>query len=523
MHFDRIGLIAVLTGCVLISSVHAQDGPLLLPPRPSTSEPTLPTSPEIVPPSGFESPSHRVDHLLALRPQGKDFSRPSLERFYAAFEETYGPTYRDVPLEAKAELYEWALERYHWTPWDQVLPRVILSDDPNAEIGWHQGADISTWNGALLAALSYKYAVTREPETLEKIARLLRGLHLFLKVTDEMGLPARCVMKTKQGDVNRQFIDENGEEFWFRSDAAKGTLNQIVGGFAVMMLLAYPDLPPEVQAQARFDLQEMAYHLIRHDYKLTERDGKHTKYGNLTPRVGSTGVPFNAQVAYSVIATATIFEGPDEGKQRKILKHMQDLRGKHHVYYESPLRHIILPQRIGASPFVKGMNDRNHVCNAAYIGLFLERYDAVKNNRPLDSRLCYELGRTMYWTLRELENHRNALINFQWAGILNDRELFPRVLKEGEYQQTVEQVGRLHADGMEQLRRFPINRFGTEGEEAESPTPLWVDARKRHDAYLWKSDAFQAWQSNGQTTPTHIASIDFLHAYWLMRYWGLDR
>lgn len=519
----RNGVIVVLTLGVLVSDVQAQDGPILVPPSQPLPVQPLPASSDAVPQSGFESTEARINHLFALRPKGTDFSKPSLEKFYAAFEEAYGPTYLDVPLEAKAELYEWALERYHWTPWDQVLPRVILSDDPSDGIGWHQGADISTWNGAFLAALSYKYAVTRDPETLEKISRLLRGLHLFLKVTDEMGLPARCVMKTKQGDVNRHFVDENGEEFWFRSDAAKGTLNQIVGGFAVMMLLAYPDLPPDVQAQARFDLQEMAYHLIRHDYKLTERDGKHTKYGNLTPRVGSTGVPFNAQVAYMVIAAATIFEGPDEGKQRKILQHMQDLRGRHHVYYESPLRHLILPQRIGASVFVKGMNDRNHVCNAAYIGLFLERFDAVKNNRPLDSRFCYELGRTMFWTLRHLENHRNGLINFQWVGILSDPELFPRILKENEQQDIFRQLTRLHADGMEQLRRFPINRFGTEGKEAETSSPLWVDARKRHDAYLWKSDAFQAWQSNGQTTPTHIASIDFLHAYWLMRYWQLDR
>ncbi len=514
----RTGILTVSTLAVLVASVRAQDGPILVPPSQSNSEPA-----DAIPRTELEPRQNRVDHLLALRPKGTDFSRPSLERFYAAFEEAYGPTYREVPLEAKAELYEWALERYHWTPWDQVLPRVILSDNPSDGIGWHQGADISTWNGALLAALSYKYAVRREPETLEKIARLLRGLHLFLKVTDEMGLPARCVMKTRQGDVNRHFVDEHGEEFWFRSDAAKGTLNQLVGGFAVMMLLAYPDLPPDVQAQARFDLQEMAFHLIRHDYKLTERDGEHTKYGNLTPRVGSTGVPFNAQVAYMVIAAATIFEGPDEGKQRKILQHMQDLRGRHHVYYESPLRHIVLPQRIGSSVFVKGMNDRNHVCNAAYIGLFLERYDAIKNNRPLDSRFCYELGRTMFWTLRHLENHRNALINFQWVGILSDPELFPRILKENEQQEIFRQLARLHADGMEQLHRFPINRFGTEGQEVETSTPLWVDARKRHDAYLWKSDAFQAWQSNGQTTPTHIASIDFLHAYWLMRYWQLDR
>jgi hypothetical protein len=167
------------------------------------------------------------------------------------------------------------------------------------------------------------------------------------------------------------------------------------------------------------------------------------------------------------------------------------------------------------------MNDRNHVLNAAYWGLMLERWAAQTEGRKLHGDFCYELGRSMFWTIHHIQNDGNALCNLRWAGILSDPSLFALVAPENP-PATRHQVEWLKSVAVEQLRRFPVDRFYEPGEKIETPTAQWVDARQKHDAYLWKGDPKQIWKTNGETSNTHIASLDFLHAYWLMRYWGLD-
>jgi hypothetical protein len=129
----------------------------------------------------------------------------------------------------------------------------------------------------------------------------------------------------------------------------------------------------------------------------------------------------------------------------------------------------------------------------------------------------------MFWAVQHLQDHRNALVNFQWAGLLSDPGMLARMVPERERPDVLRQLEHLKALGTEQLRRFRVNRFHVPGEQIQTPTPQWVDARKRYDEYLWKSDAFQIWKPSGPTENLHTASIDFLHAYWLMRYWQLDR
>lgn len=106
-------------------------------------------------PQNPQSPISPPMALEALRPTGADYTAESLRRFHRAFQAQYGGTARDVPLAAKAEHLEWALVRYHWTPFNQINPRVILPEQIGPLPEYRYGADISTWNGTFLAALSY--------------------------------------------------------------------------------------------------------------------------------------------------------------------------------------------------------------------------------------------------------------------------------------------------------------------------------------------------------------------------------
>ena len=459
--------------------------------------------------------------VLRDRPAGDDYSAASLREFERRIVTAYGG-YRAVPLDMKAEFFEWALWRYHRTPYHQVYNRVHLPEEPRKRPVWMPGPDSSTWNGALLAALSFKYATTREPETLTRIAELLKGLHLFLHITGQPGLPARSVVYVDGAvEPGMQAAEgPDGTRYMIRSEAAKGTINQIAMGYAMMMVHAEADLPPDVQRQARDDLALLALHLINHEYHLTERTGKRTPYGDLTPRLGSVGIPFNAQVAYLVVAAAHRFPPEDEAAQARIAGEFRKLREKHHVYYARPWLNVVVPQRVGASPFVKGMNDRNHVTNAAFAGLQMDVAHARRLGVAVDRRFLYELGQTMHWSMQELRYHRNSLCHFMWAALLSDAELRGAMARE-HAPVAAHQAAQGLQVGVEQLRRFPLDRFAYEGHEVTSQGLVWID-QFRPDDYYWKCDPRAVWQVTGPVSNEAYCAIDFLHAYWLLRCYRLD-
>lgn len=454
-------------------------------------------------------------------PAANDKTGSSLRAYQQDLRSYYGGQDRDVPLEVKAEYFEWMIWNYCQAPTQQVHSLVILPANAGEPVEFSYGSDTSTWNGSLLAALSYKYAVTRDPAVLKHIARLLEGLHFFMEVTQKPGLACRCVIQSEQPvhDCKRKYVAPDGTVYHFHSDAAKGTYNQLLLGYATLWMNAFADLPPEAQNRARQDCIALVRHVIDHDYHLTERGGKRTQYGNLTPIFSSVGVPFNAQVAYMIVATGLAY-AKGTPHQERIRKEFRYLRGKHHVYYEKPLRSLIFPQRVGANPLVKGMNDRNHVLNAAFIGLNLELYEAAQDNRPAEREFLYQLGRTMYWTMNYIEEDRNSLCNFMWTGLLADPGTLHTIVPDRQ-QQTQRQLIKVLNDGVEQLVRFPLERGARPGEWVHTRQPVWVD-QQRPDPYQWKASHRRVWRSDQPPGRRVWCAIDYLHAYWLFRRYGLD-
>lgn len=455
-------------------------------------------------------------------PEEENFTADALQAVRTQIIGRYGGRYRDVPLDVKSEFFEWQMWRYHQAPTHQVYNRVRLPSAVGQPPAWIPGSDTSTWNGALLAALSYKYAVTKDPHTLQRIAEILDGLHLFLIVTSQPGLLARSIAlddATREAEMQPYTMPDDSQ-IYFRSDAAKGTYNQVIMGYATMMMHAYDDLPAATQRQAHDDLTSMVLHVVNHDYHLTERSGQRTRYGDLTPLLGSISVPFNAQVAYQIIATGRFYPPDDPQARARVEQEFRRLRYDHHVYYQRPLLHLVQPQRIGASPFLKGMNDRNHVTNAAFVALALERHIARRTGNPLDPEFFYQLGRTMFWSMRALEPLNNSLCNFMWAGILSDPDVFA-VMIPSRGESVRAQVGRVLVRGVEQLRRFKLDRFVYYGQEHISPVPQWADSY-RPDEYYWKANPHAVWEVTGAATNDMFCAIDYLHAYWLLRYYHLQ-
>src|SRR5205085_842338 len=115
---------------------------------------------------------------------------------------------------------------------------------------WLASADCSTWNGALLAGMAHKYAVTRDARTLERIGELLHGMHFYFEVTRMPGLAARTVTRhdCSHEEITQTYDAPDGTRYYYRSDPARGGYGQIVGDLASALMFAGPDLPADIRA-----------------------------------------------------------------------------------------------------------------------------------------------------------------------------------------------------------------------------------------------------------------------------------
>jgi hypothetical protein len=458
---------------------------------------------------------------LPAPPVEGDFSAASLRNYERQLLTAFGGDYRNVPLAVKADFYEWVMFHYHHAPAGQVYDWCILPPEAGPQPQRTPCSDTSTWNGALLCALSYKYAVTRDPQTLDHIAKVLEGMRLCLAVSGKPGLIVRSVRPADgvHHDKLAPLTAPDGQEYFVWGQPAKGTYNQIVGGYAKMMMHTFADLPPQVQQMAAEDLSAMVLHVIDHDYHLTNADGSRTPYGNLTPRVGAVGVPFNAQVAYQIVATGQRFPPADAAPRQRIEEQYDDLRRKHHVYYEEPWRNIVQPQRVAASPFIKGWNDRAHAIYASFAGMELDIDRARRAGVNLDGTFLNQLGATMLHGMDFASRYRNSLCYFMWAGLLSDPEVFEAVVRHKR--NTVRgQVERGLEVGLDELKRYPLDRFSRPGREIETDQAASVD--QFLPGYRWHQFPNLLWEPSGPATNNVYNSICFLHAYWLFRYYRLQ-
>ena len=468
-------------------------------------------------------PATALVPLLPAPPEANDYSAQSLWEYSRAIVDHHGGSYYDMPLDMKAEYFEWVMWRYHKLPFHLVATGVDLPDESNHPPMWLGGRDDATWNGSLLAALSFKYACTKDPGTLERIAELIQGMHFLYEVTELPGHAARCVVYEHSPERKEMttYQAPDGTRYRYIYGPAKGTYNQMAAGYAALMMHAWQDLPSHIQQLAVSDITDFVLHVIDNDYKLTDRHGNRTPYGDMTPVVATVGVPFNAQVAYEIVALGWYFADGDPQGRARIEDQFRRLRDKYHVYYESPWKGIIQPQRVAASPFVKGMNDRNHVTNAAFIGLAMDIHACREASVPLDRNFMYRLGQTMHYGLGYLDGQHNALCNFMWAAILSDAEAFDCIV-ERKPNSTRALMERNLLDGVEHLRRFPLDRFGYPGVDGTAPQPVWIN-NFRPTAFRWKDDAFLTFTVTGPRRNRHVAAIGYLYAYWLMRYYQLDQ
>jgi hypothetical protein len=124
-------------------------------------------------------------------------------------------------------------------PFGTVLDPMLEGD---TLVGYTRCGDSAIWSGHYLAAESYRYAVTRTPESLAAVQRAIDGVWLLVEVTGR-NLLARCAVPVDSPHAPGILAEErhhgsyqgsaNGTSFWWVGNTSRDQYSGVFFGLAV--------------------------------------------------------------------------------------------------------------------------------------------------------------------------------------------------------------------------------------------------------------------------------------------------
>jgi hypothetical protein len=196
------------------------------------------------------------------------------------------PRHED-PLHVRVDMFDKLIRGNHWNE-GAVMPHVIFppagKDTPI--IGSQEDCPIHT--GGYLAALSFRYAVTQEPEVRTWADQTMNGILKLESVTGQPGCVARSFTKTDAPNWHEQVFFFPME--WHESTALSGyrwmgdlSSDQFTGlifGVTVYWELCADEAHKKIAADF---IDRMMGRCIEHDFRIVDADNKMTLWGNFCP------------------------------------------------------------------------------------------------------------------------------------------------------------------------------------------------------------------------------------------------
>jgi len=179
-------------------------------------------------------------------------------------------------------LEEWGQKRLglvHKLEWDGGLKEFVR------EAGDNDGG----YSGDYLAARSYRYAVTKDPETRREAVNTFQALRWLEAMTGIPGFPARAVWAKGErghkamhgsGGYPAEWHDTADGKFEWKGDTSSDELCSHF--YAISLFLELAAQGAEID-QAKNHLTRIATHLTDHGWKLVDLDGKPTRWGRWDP------------------------------------------------------------------------------------------------------------------------------------------------------------------------------------------------------------------------------------------------
>ncbi len=402
----------------------------------------------------------------------------------------YAPP-ENVRLAEKAARFEDGLESF-LSP-DGLLAYQQRTGQP---FRYRLSADAAIWTGSLLGAECLRHAVTGEAAALDRVRRLVAGLHKLHEITGVPGLFARSYAPGAPEERDGDQVHAGGGAlagFKWKGDVSKDQVAGLVFGYGVASL-HIEDVA--VRRTVAADAAALADHLIRNDLRLVDVDGETTTHGNLRGRIACVPIGLNALIALAAFKVAHHASGGEE----RFARAYDDLidRGYHEIAYWAKF------QVLGKT----NQNNDNMQFLALYPLLRLETDPAI--------RRAYIRSAERTWRYIRFEG--NAFFNFVTALALG-----PAL--EGAQD-----------DALLTLRLFPLDKRSFEVDLREDPrfertffknrkgrvkavAPLPINYRTQ-TAWAWRDDPYALISGEGREGEEVYPGADYLLAYWLGRYHG---
>ena len=227
--------------------------------------------------------------------------------------------YDPCTLLKKAAFYERHLEEWgqkrlglvHKLEWDEPLKQFVR------EAGDNDGG----YSCDYLAAQSYRYAVTKEPEARREATNTFHAIRWLEAMTGIQGFPARSVWARNEvghkaahgsGEAAAEWHDTKDGLFEWKGDTSS---DEICAHFYAMAIFLELAAQGEEIQQAKTFLSRVAGHMMDRGWKLIDLDGLPTRWGRWDPEYfgkageGNAARGLNGLEILSFIKTAEALTG----------------------------------------------------------------------------------------------------------------------------------------------------------------------------------------------------------------------
>ena len=365
-------------------------------------------------------------------------------------------------------------------PFGTVLSPVFASPDSNEIVSYSRCGDSAIWTGHYLAAESFRYAVTRSPESLAAARLALKGIRTLVDVTGSGRLLSRCVLRVdaplsagprdeeKQHGEYRGSVD--GVDYYWIADTSRDQYLGVIFGLSV----AYDQLPDD-RPTIRAITTKLIDRLLEMNWSVIMPNGETSTVFWLRPDQELSILQVGRQV-----------------NKDRFAKPYEDLR-RSAVGINAPVQ-------------LESLNDHD-----SYFKFNLDAisiYNLLRLEEESPRRSDYIV---MYRTFHSaIANHGNAFFN------VIDRALIgPNATRDAETIRLMAQwLARPRRDFYVDLR----GKYKACGDD-RACDPVPVTERVRTD-FLWQRSPYLLY--GGGSGRIETPAIDFILPYWMGRYYGLD-
>ncbi|MCY1723228.1 formylglycine-generating enzyme family protein [Prolixibacteraceae bacterium Z1-6] len=217
------------------------------------------------------------------------------------------PGYKN--LAAKAAWLQEDMHKYN-RQYGIIMPRVLLPPEGNEDLSSAHQEDGGNRTGPYLAALSFQYAVTKDPEVKTWADETFEAIEILEKVTGVEGSIARSFNKSDKKQRHEDWFFFPME--WHQSTSMKGyrwlgdpssdTYSNLIYGLG-----NYYDLVADEKYKPRVRewITKVIDRIIENDMRLVDTDGKMTLWGNYSPsldheNLNSLLALYHLKVAYHI-------------------------------------------------------------------------------------------------------------------------------------------------------------------------------------------------------------------------------